>query len=716
MEANRIHVTIKKSSDTFQVSSSDLRASNADVLQALMAIVSIGTSQNLFWEFESFIIYKSGVFLMHPEQLQLRELQSGSDEKYIGHGFAKGVDIVGAEGGEPTIALTIDAKKTAFHYDYQVLAQKMTQMGMEHHTASLTRHLKGVTALVYYKGVYKAGQRERSVQIAGFGSPVKDTVIEVDGKKMKLADFVKQKYNTELKDLYLPCVFTKHHGTFSPETLMIAPNHRVRVEQMQKNVQKVIIKASASKPSDRKIEIGKLRRTINPPKELGMTVEAQPMRAAARILNSPAICTGRGEVRAKIHEESYVYFLQNGSWNVPKFVRGAGCENWTLAMIRTQGDRVDLERAADAIMKKSAELGMLLRYPKLVEVPANRREDEQTSEIVKKATQAGSTFVMLIAWSRINNHDALKKTELDYGIVTQQLKSETAGVLHSRPATLANVLKKTNEKLGGVNYTVASKDLPSWLLARSTLVVGMTIDHPRPQTKDEIENKAQPDRPAVISWGMNAVRGGEGQTEATHFSGGYFYAHPRECKLVPIQLETKKAAILRIVESFTKCRGVAPANVLLIRRINEGDQEVVLSEVGEWKAVLASMGVTPKIVVVTANLNHASRVFSTRLDEKARAMEQNLEAGLTLDTNITSPTQNEFLQKAHVPRQGTARPTKYNVLYCDEGLKISMDDIEVAMFALCHTHGVCDMTTALPTPLKISEKCTKRALNLFHHA
>ncbi|GMT06856.1 hypothetical protein PENTCL1PPCAC_29030 [Pristionchus entomophagus] len=705
-EANRLIVTIKKAADTYQVTSDDLMRQKLEQLQALMNVVAIATSQNVFKRYNDFVVYKSGVFLMDPAALSLPELPCGSDEKYIGQGFSKGVDIVGAHGKENTMAMILDAKKTAFHYDLQLLSEKMKMMSIENHIVLLNRQLKRLRAIVHYPGSFKKGDRERSVQIDGFGCPVRETVLDINGRKIKLADFVLQKYNTKLKDLSLPCVITKS-GTFSPETLLIAPNQRVRVDQMQKAVQEAIIKASASKPSDRKAEITKLRGTIIAPKEMGVEVDAAPMKAPARILGSPSIGTGQGEVRPR-----------NGTWLVKRFVRGAACEKWTLAFIRSQGDRVDLRKAADAIVRKATELGMYLGHPMLVEEQANRRDvDSQTAELVRKAKLAGSQFIMMVTYSRIENHDALKKAELEYDIVTQQLKSETAGVLHMKAATLSNVLKKTNEKLGGVNLTVNSKDLPRWLLARDTLVCGMTIDQPRPQMKDEIENKAQPDRPAIIAWGSNAVKGGgNGETEAVHFSGGYSYAYPRESKIVPAQETTKKDVIRRIVESFKACRGLLPATVLLIRRINEGDSKMVLAEVDEWKEIFSSMGVSPKMVVVTANLNHASRVFNPNMDVRARAMEQNLEAGLAVDSVITSPTQNEFLLQAHVPRQGTARPTKYNILYCDEGLKISMDSIECAMFALCHTHGVCDMTTALPTPLKISEECCKRALNLFHHA
>ncbi|GMT35895.1 hypothetical protein PFISCL1PPCAC_27192, partial [Pristionchus fissidentatus] len=319
---------------------------------------------------------------------------------------------------------------------------------------------------------------------------------------------------------------------------------------------------------------------------------------------------------------------------------------------------------------------------------------------------------LFITSKNVHNHDALKDAECEFGIVTQQIVSENAAILHMRPSTLSNILKKTNEKLGGANIAITSPDLPQWMLSESTMIIGMTIENPRPQTRDDIEKKLFHDRPSIISWSINAVKGRP--DEHTQFTGGYVYALPVESKLTPSQSETKRHTMIRIVESFMDCKGIMPEHVLLIRRVNEGDSKVIFDEIAQLMSVFSSMGIS-KLVVVTASVTHSNRLFDPNMDRRARPADQNLESGAILDTKITSPTKNEFFLQAHVPRQGTARPTKFELLYADDEKSISMDDIEAAMFSLCHAHAVCDMTTALPTPLKVSEEYAKRALNLFNY-
>ncbi|GMT35893.1 hypothetical protein PFISCL1PPCAC_27190, partial [Pristionchus fissidentatus] len=216
--ADRIVIVIKKAADTFQVSSEDLHSMVVD-LQPLLNVVAIVTSQNFFRDVR-YIVYRTGlVYLMDPATLRLPEYPSGSNEKYIGQGFFKGADIIESGKGR-AIALTIDAKKTAFHYDYQLLSEKIQNLGMDRSLAFLNAHLKGVRCVVRYPGENRECSRERTVVICSFSGPCQNVTFDVNGKIVTMLEFVRKVHNTTLTNLSLPSVITRR-GTFSPEVLLV---------------------------------------------------------------------------------------------------------------------------------------------------------------------------------------------------------------------------------------------------------------------------------------------------------------------------------------------------------------------------------------------------------------------------------------------------------------------------------------------------------------
>lgn len=74
----------------------------------------------------------------------------------------------------------------------------------------------------------------------------------------------------------------------------------------------------------------------------------------------------------------------------------------------------------------------------------------------------------------------------------------------------------------------------------------------------------------------------------------------------------------------------------------------------------------------------------------------NVEAGTVVDQHITHPNEVQFFMVSHQSIQGTAKPTRYNVIVDDTGFDINL--LQKLTYNLCHLFPRCNRAVSYPAP------------------
>ncbi|KAK6036911.1 piwi domain protein [Cooperia oncophora] len=327
---------------------------------------------------------------------------------------------------------------------------------------------------------------------------------------------------------------------------------------------------------------------------------------------------------------------------------------------------------------------------------------------------------MFISSDGIKQHDLIKLLEIEYQIVSQEVKgSKVDSVLHrNQNQTLDNVVAKINMKLGGMNYNLMLGSKPSdtlcmvitssvnkWVNDKDRLFVGFEISNPPPLSKLDIERGATYKMPSVLGWGANCA------ANPQQYIGDYVFIKPRQSDMMGAKLSE---LIVEILKKFRAATTVVPRHIVLyFSGISEGQFSLVTDTY--MKAIntgITSLSATykPSVTALAVSKDHNERLYKANISGN-RAVEQNIPPGTVVDTKIVSPVINEFYLNAHSAFQGTAKTPKYSLLADDS--KIPLDVIEGMTHALCYLHEIVTSTVSVPAPLIVADRCAKRGHNVY---
>ncbi|GMT31653.1 hypothetical protein PFISCL1PPCAC_22950 [Pristionchus fissidentatus] len=734
-DAVRVEVTIKQAADSFQVTSNDLVSSvNADFKgesKGLMEVLNLATSQIPFFSPQDFITYGNGnIYLLDPSRYGFHENEAPSigNDKYIGIGLSKGVKILegtNKPGNKDYMAaLVLDVKKTAFHFDEQLLSEKIIAMygNTVPSTALLARELKDIRCITTHK--------KATILIGGFttGPVGKATFQDKDGKNMSIISYYESKYGVKISRPDLPGVIDKHTRNIYPTDLLkVAPNQRVKATQASRDTVDALIKVSAIKPEIRFKQTQRLAQVLQlsskNAEELGVSVAPNqpPLAVTGRQLNPVGLQGGQGQ-------------MTGPSWRgSPKFVVGAKIEKWAAFLLYNEGrgNRIDGPGAFQGFIGRFIEggnrKGMSIAQPVVVDkFVINGHVEPIISEAVKRASQAGCTYVLFVSDDRAKSHDQLKYEEIVYKLTTQEIKLSRAAqvAFENKVQTLENIIMKTNAKMRGMNHVLANDG--GIHHSPDTLIMGVFVQQPRGMSAKEMEGGTRPSMPAVIGLSANNGRMQDApaqQKEAAaqqYFTTAWKYANPKEWAGGDAQRETLKQMVIQALQQFKANRGRIPNKVIVYRGgVSEGILPYIASTerdvfIEAFRALNASYN--PIFVIIACSKEHNERFYHKVFPNAApgQRVDTNLAPGLIVDRVAVNPELNEFYLQAHKALQGTAKATKYTLLHESTG-KLTNDQLQQMTNALCHLHEIVNSTTAVPTPLYVAEESCKRAVNIFHH-
>jgi eukaryotic translation initiation factor 2C len=125
----------------------------------------------------------------------------------------------------------------------------------------------------------------------------------------------------------------------------------------------------------------------------------------------------------------------------------------------------------------------------------------------------------------------------------------------------------------------------------------------------------------------------------------------------------------------------------------------------------------PKIAYIVCQKNHHTKLTCEVQDPRTGSVSYtNLCPGVCVDASsstdgITSAIHNEFYLNAHIALQGTAKATKYIMLYDDIGMKLP--ELELLTYWTSYLYGRCNKPVSMATPATYAHLAAKRARHLL---
>lgn len=294
-------------------------------------------------------------------------------------------------------------------------------------------------------------------------------------------------------------------------------------------------------------------------------------------------------------------------------------------------------------------------------------------------------FVMLPD-KGVDTYYAVKKAgDLLAGIHTICTVKDKKGIVKADSGTIANLMLKLNQKLGGVNFGFRADKIYADVLGKNAMFVGADVTHPSPA--------AMIDAPSIAA------------VVATYDQN--FFHYPGILRLQKNKDENKKA--LEMIEGLhymmeerlklyqSKNQGKLPDRIIYVRDgVSDGQfTDIISVEAEKIKLVCKRMypvsscpplpkqaltrsqaNSLPKLLVVTTQKRHHTRFFQEQGD-KSLAFDKNGNPlpGFTVDTQITSKHHFDWYNTSHACIQGTSRPCKYVVLH--DTIGVTADQIQM---------------------------------------
>ncbi|XP_037719022.1 protein argonaute-2-like [Drosophila subpulchrella] len=297
-----------------------------------------------------------------------------------------------------------------------------------------------------------------------------------------------------------------------------------------------------------------------------------------------------------------------------------------------------------------------------------------------KRKQCDLAFVIIPTFGA--SYDVIKqKAELQHGILTQCIKQFTVErKLNSQ--TIANVLLKVNSKLNGINHKL--KDEPR---IKNAMFLGADVTHPSPDQREI---------PSVVG------------VAASHDPYGAAYNMQYRLQRPALEeIEDMESITMEHLRVYRQYRKAYPDHILYYRDgVSDGQFPKIKNE--ELKGIYAAcsrVGIKPKICCVIVVKRHHTRFFPNGEPSQYNKF-NNVDPGTVVDRTIVHPNEMQFFMVSHQSIQGTAKPTRYNVIENTGNLDIDL--LQQLTYNLCHMFPRCNRSVSYPAPAYLAHLVAAR--------
>lgn len=160
-------------------------------------------------------------------------------------------------------------------------------------------------------------------------------------------------------------------------------------------------------------------------------------------------------------------------------------------------------------------------------------------------------------------------------------------------------------------------------------------------------------------------------------------------------IEEMRGCTFMALQDYKRVNGHLPKRVIVYRDgVASGQFDQLRNvEIRAIKAALDAIKCDATLTVVVVQKRHHIRFFPT---DNNRDRSGNCLPGTVVDTQITHPSEFNFILQSHAGLQGMSRPTVYHVIH-DES-KFSSDEIQQISFNLCFLSERATRSIAVAAP------------------
>uniref|UniRef100_A0A0N4Z3G3 Piwi domain-containing protein n=1 Tax=Parastrongyloides trichosuri TaxID=131310 RepID=A0A0N4Z3G3_PARTI len=338
-------------------------------------------------------------------------------------------------------------------------------------------------------------------------------------------------------------------------------------------------------------------------------------------------------------------------------------------------------------------------------------EERLITELKNACKKIRNPFVLMIDSKRIkHSHISLKVFEQETGILTQHVTFEVVAKCPNQIMTLDNVIRKTNAKMGGLNFHVElnEKYLKSFNI-HSNEVLYIGLDLALSVCGTIIQDSAT----SVGGWCANLGK------RYGQFCGDYWYQNKNCADSFLIEEEQLKGIFNRILSKWNENNpGNVPKKIIFFRcGLNELqfkkalDIEVdILINMKKKMSEIFGRDVSHcKYTYVFVSKKDNTRFYSLKENDVV----ENLKPGTFISNEFSLYNEIRMYSKVNASCLGTAQLPLYYLAYDEnEGQeRITKEILQSIVNMLCFTYDIIPAAVSIPAPAYIAGQFVKRGNN-----
>ncbi|XP_052848363.1 protein argonaute-2 isoform X1 [Drosophila gunungcola] len=544
--------------------------------------------------------------------------------------------------------------------------------------------LRGIN--VVYKPPQAFATAARVYKVNGLSrSPASRETFEHDGKQITIVNYFKSRnYNLQFPELH--CL---HVGP--PMKNILVPIELCSIEEGQPLNRKDgatqvanMIRFAATPTNERKSKIMHLldffKHNLDPTiSRFGIRIANDFIVVHTRTLNPPQV---------EYHGNKWCA-VRNGSWRMDnmRFLEPKPkAHKWAILYFDPpHGRKMHFNQVGDFERQMSNQSRTVsVSLEERAEIRGFKDEknlDDCFSDL--KKMQCDLAFVIIPQFGA--SYDVIKqKAELQHGILTQCIKQFTVE-RKLNPQTIGNILLKVNSKLNGINHKL--KDGPQQSMLKNAMFLGADVTHPSPDQREI---------PSVVG------------VAASHDPYGAAYNMQYRLQRSALEeIEDMKSITLEHLRVYQQYRKTYPEHILYYRDgVSDGQfPKIKNEELRGINAACAKVGIKPKICCVIVVKRHHTRFFPSGEPSQYNKF-NNVDPGTVVDRTIVHPNEMQFFMVSHQSIQGTAKPTRYNVIENTGNLDIDL--LQQLTYNLCHMFPRCNRSVSYPAPAYLAHLVAAR--------
>ncbi|KAL5700799.1 Protein argonaute 4B [Ranunculus cassubicifolius] len=516
-----------------------------------------------------------------------------------------------------------------------------------------------------------------------------DTNGEGEPVEMTVYDYFRNQKSIDLQYADFPCINVGRpkKPTYFPVELCSLVSLQRYTKSLSGQQRSKLVDASRQKPQERMATLSEALSANNYKQDkllqaAGVSIQGNFTQIQGRILAAPKLIVGNGENLVP----------RFGKWNFrgKKMVEPAKIQKWVIVNFSIQ--KCDVQKLSNDFCRMARQMAMIVESPFMIINEENQyrraappvRVEKMLDQI--KSKLPGPPLYILCLFPERNSilyGPWKKRTLADFGIVTQCFAPQQ----RCNDQVLANVLLKTNAKLGGLNSLLAVERPCSIPLISKlpTIILGMDVSHGSPGQSDipSVAALVSSRQWPLISRYRASVRTQSPKVEMID-------------ALYKRVSDTVDEGLVRelMLDFYTSSGKRKPDQVIIFRDgVSESQFNQVLNI--ELEQIIEACKFlddkwSPKFTVIVAQKNHHTKFFQTNSPD-------NVPPGTVVDDHICHPRQNDFYMCSHNGAIGTSRPAHYHVLYDQVGF--SADDLQELVHSLSYVYQRSSTAISIVAPV-----------------